>query len=103
MTLPKAGQHYSRPDGSRVRVDSVGNGQVYYVAWRPGQDVGNPIRMIITDFEIEIRKEGMAPCDTYRCASCGGRFLLEETHHGSHMIDTPKGSVECGRVEINRP
>ena len=100
---PKPGQVYARPDGSRVRVDDIKGGQVYYVAWRPGQDVGNPIRMIITDFEIEIRKEQMTPCETYRCASCGGRFLLEETHHGSHMIDTPQGSVECGRVEINSP
>lgn len=97
----RPGQHFSRPDGARVRIDMVEHGQVYYVAWRPGQNEGNPIRMIIQDFKHQLRKERMDPCDTYRCLGCGGKYLLEETHHGSHMIDTPDGSVECGRVEIS--
>lgn len=57
----KAGQRYSRTDGSHVRVDSVGKGQVYFVSWKPGQEQGCPIRMLITDFEIAIRNEKMTP------------------------------------------
>jgi len=99
----KPGQYYSRPDGARVRVDAVKNGQVFYVAWRPGVELGNPIRMIVSDFMIEIRKERMIPCETYTCIGCGDRRFLDETNHGSHLVDTPNGAVECGRVEINSP
>ena len=53
------GQVFSRPDGSRLRVDDVKKGQVYYVAWRPGQELGNPLRMSVSDFESAIRKESM--------------------------------------------
>lgn len=55
----KAGHRYTRPDGSHVRVDSVGKGQVYFVSWKPGQEQGCPMRMLITDFEIAIRNERM--------------------------------------------
>lgn len=103
MPAVKAGQYFSRPDGARLRIDAVKNGQVFYVAWRPGEDEGNPIRMIIPDFKIALRKERMSPCDTYRCAGCGGLFFLEETRHGSHMVDTPTGAVECGRTEQVKP
>jgi hypothetical protein len=97
VLTPKPGQVYARPDGSRVRVDDVKGGQVYYVAWRPGQDVGNPFRMIVTDFEIAIRKESMVPCETYRCVSCGGRFLLEETHHAcSPALEQAGYAIESG-------
>ncbi len=56
----KAGQRYMRPDGSRVRIDRVANGQVYFVSWKPEQDQGCPIRMLITDFKIAVRNERMA-------------------------------------------
>ena len=55
----EAGHRYTRPDGSRVRVDSVEKGEVHFVSWKPGQDVGCSIRMLIADFKIAIRIERM--------------------------------------------
>lgn len=79
MSQPREGQRYTRPDGSRVRVDRVANGQVYFVSWKPGQEQGCPIRMLVTDFKIAIRNERMeltAEQDTgirLRCPSCSAR------------------------------
>lgn len=32
-------------DGARVRIDRIADGQVYFVAWRRGEETGSPRRM----------------------------------------------------------
>jgi hypothetical protein len=44
------GAIYTRPDGAFVRVDMVRGGQVYFVAWHPGEDYGQPKRMTVELF-----------------------------------------------------
>lgn len=50
---------YDREDGSRVRVDFVENGQIYFVQWFQHEEHGQMRRMDIADFEAAIVKEGM--------------------------------------------
>jgi hypothetical protein len=52
-------QTYTSPDGSKLRVDLVKDGQVYFVSWRPDQKYGCPIRMPVETFKRALVTHGM--------------------------------------------
>ena len=52
-------ERYTRDDGAEVRVDGRERGEVYFVAWRAGQEIGTPKRMAETLFAETIELEGM--------------------------------------------
>ena len=59
MKPPVAGTVYHRADGASVRVDHVSEDQVYYVAWRPGDENGAPLRKTHAAFLESLEFEGM--------------------------------------------
>jgi hypothetical protein len=59
MIEPAEGQRYTRADGAEVRIDRVKGGEVYCVAWLPGQERGRPTRRPVGLFLEAIRREGM--------------------------------------------
>lgn len=59
MNTPKPGQWFARQDGAAVRVDAVSDAAVYFVSWRPGQDIGQAVQMAPALFVEAIEKEEM--------------------------------------------
>jgi hypothetical protein len=61
VTEYPADEWYHDSSGRAIRVDRRANGQVYYVAWRVGEDEGRPLRMPKADFAAAIAAEGLVP------------------------------------------
>ena len=96
----KQGQRYVRPDGSHVRVDSVGKGQVYFVSWKPEQEQGCAIRMLITDFKIALRNERMEPAACVECPCCGWLAAEGLCEDGQPLLCGCAGQISlCAETE----
>lgn len=59
MAAPVKNQILMNAEGAMIRVDRVVDGQVYYVAWRVGQECGNPLRKTVDVFMQRCADEGM--------------------------------------------
>jgi hypothetical protein len=63
------GQCIEFDDGAMVRIDRVTDEQVYFVAFRPGEEDGAPTRMTVALFteavEVERRKRNAPPIAAY--------------------------------------
>jgi len=44
------GAIFERDDGAMLRIDDVTPEEVYFVSWRPGQEIGSMIRMAHATF-----------------------------------------------------
>jgi hypothetical protein len=60
-----AGQQLDFDDGSMVRIDMIRDGEVYFMAFRLGEETGAPTRMTVALFteavEVERRKRNAPP------------------------------------------
>lgn len=70
---------------ARLRIDDVTDDQVYFVSWRPGQEMGCPIRMTHDVFAEAWARDWARPCDDKMklCPWCGS----EPVKRGQHMVE----------------
>lgn len=47
------------PFGHTIRIDFVDKSEVFYVAWKPAWEVGNPIRKEISEFCELVQEAGL--------------------------------------------
>lgn len=50
--------YYHEPSGQQIRVDERKDGQVFYVRWCPGDELGRPERRSEEQFDELIEEEG---------------------------------------------
>ena len=53
---PVAGDVFSLPRGE-IRIDRVGNGQVYFMRWRDDEEIGEPARMTIETWREAVKAD----------------------------------------------